>query len=223
MLRKFSLVTAGCFAAFALISSLAAPTPTITIEKNSSIALALAPIAGADGAAVTKTLQNDLALSGFFNLTDASRASMTVQGASTGSGLQGKVVERSGGNVLLRTYEGGPKEKAHAFANDIIETLTGNKGMAGSKIAFIATRSGGKELYTADYDGSNLRQLTHDNTLSVAPALSPDGRRIAYTSYLHGYADIYAIDLASGQRERIVKYPGTNSGAAFSPGGDPIA
>ncbi|MCX6967923.1 MAG: biopolymer transporter Tol [Verrucomicrobia bacterium] len=223
MLRKFFFVAAGFFAALAFTPCFAVPTPTITISGNGSIALAVAPFSGSDGAAMTKTVQNDLALSGFFSFADAGRASMTVNGSSSGSALQGKVVDRSGSNVLLRTYQGGPREKAHAFANDIIETLTGTKGMAGSKIAFIATRSGSKELYTADYDGSNMRQMTRDNTISVAPAISPDGRRIAYTSYLHGYADIYMIDLASGQRERIVKFPGTNSGAAFSPGGDQIA
>ncbi len=223
MLRKFFFVAAGCFAAFVWTSSVPASTPTITISGNGSIALALTPISGPDGAAVAKTLQNDLALSGFFSLADASRASMTVKGSSSGAALQGRVVDRSGSNVLLHSYEGSPREKAHAFANDIIETLTGNKGMAGSKIAFVATRSGSKELYLADYDGANVRQMTHDNTISVAPALSPDGRHIAYTSYLHGYADIYTIDIASGQRERIVKFPGTNSGAAFSPGGDQIA
>ena len=221
MLRKIIFVVAGCCAALPW-SLAAAEAPTITISKSDSIALALAPITGGDGPAITKTVQNDLALSGFFTLTDANKAGMIVSGAAAGS-LQGKVVDHSGGNVLLRSYNGGAREKAHAFANDIIETITGNRGMAGSKIAFIATRSGRKELYTADYDGANVRQLTHDGNLSVGPALSPDGRRIAYTSYLQGYADIYTIDLAGGSRSRIVKFPGTNSGAAFSPDGGQIA
>ena len=51
------------------------------------------------------------------------------------------------------------------------------------------------------------------------PSLSPDGRRIAYTGYQSGYADVYVIDIASGGRNRIVNYPGTNSGATFSPDG----
>jgi TolB protein len=57
----------------------------------------------------------------------------------------------------------------------------------------------------------------------VAPALAPDGRKLAYTGYQSGYADIYLIDLGSGARNRIVKFPGTNSGAAFSPDGGQIA
>ena len=229
MLRKKSFGSAAlCVAALSLAPlcaprACAAPAPTITISGNGSIALAVAPIAGPDGAAVAKIVQGDLALSGFFSFVDASQAAMTVNGSSSGGSLQGKVADRSGGNILLRTYSGDARQKAHAFANDIIETLTGTKGMAGSKIAFSATRSGSKELYTADYDGSNLRQLTSDRTISVAPALSPDGRLLAYTSYLHGYADIYTIDLASGARNRIVKFPGTNSGPAFSPDGSRIA
>lgn len=222
MLRKISLVAAGCFAALSL-TAFTAPAPTIVISKSDSIPLALAPFTGSDGPTVARIVQSDLALSGFFSVTSAGKSGMTVSGASSGSSLQGRVVDRSGSNVLLRSYEGGAKEKAHAFANDIIETLTGKKGMAGSKIAFVATRTGRKEIYTADYDGSNLRQETQDSSISVAPSLSPDGRRIAYTSYKMGYADIYSIDLASRSRDRIVKYPGTNSGAAFSPDGSRIA
>ena len=221
MLRKFFFVVAGCAVALSG-NAPAAETPTITISKSDSIALALAPISGGDGPAIGKIVSNDLTLSGLFTLTDANRAGMTVSGEAGGS-LQGKVVDHSGSNVLMRSYSGGTREKAHAFANDIIETITGNRGMAGSKIAFISSRSGRKELYTADYDGSNVRQLTNDGNISVAPALSPDGRRIAYTSYLKGYADIYTLDFGGGARDRIVKFPGTNSGAAFSPSGSEIA
>ncbi|XHR29100.1 MAG: biopolymer transporter Tol [Chthoniobacteraceae bacterium] len=231
MLRKISLAAAGCLAAFslaalapALISTtaLAAETPTITISKNGSVAIAIGPISGPDGAQIAKIVQSDLALSGFFSFTDPASAPMVINGSSSGS-LEGKVVERSGGNVLMRSYDGDTASKAHAFANDIIQTLTGSRGMAGSKIAFISGHGSKKELYLANYDGSNARQLTQDSTISAAPSISPDGSKIAYTSYLKGYADIYLINLASGARERIVKFPGTNSGAAFSPDGNRIA
>ena len=221
MLRKLLLATAG-YAVLALAAPAAEP-PTITISKNDTIALALEPVGGPDGAVISKTLQSDLTLAGCFSLVPAAQAGIKAGGTSDGGSLQGKVTDRSGGNVLARSYSGGVREKAHAFANDIIETLTGNKGMAGSKIAFVATRTGRKEIYVAEYDGSNVRQMTHDNNISVAPALSADGQRLAYTGYLKGYADIYLIDLANGARNRIVKFPGTNSGAAFSPDGGEIA
>ncbi len=205
------------------IDSFAAEPPTITISKSDVVAIAVSPFSGADGSTVTKVLQNDLAISGYFTVTGANSAGLVVSGLSSGSSLQGKVVDHAGKVALSSTYSGSARAKAHEFANDIIRTLTGNQGIAGTKIAFAATKTGRKEIYVADYDGSNVQQLTRDNNISVAPSLSPDGRRLAYTGYKSGYADIYLIDLGSGARERIVKFPGTNSGAAFSPDGGRIA
>jgi len=195
--------------------------PTITVSKGGKINLTISQLGGSDGVAATKILQNDLTLCGYFTLSGS--ASYTARGTASGGSLAGQVVDPSGGTVLSKSYNGSAREDAHRFANDIIETLTGNKGFATSKIAFIATRSGKKEVYVGDYDGTNVRQLTHDGVISVHPAISPDGRRIAYTSYQSGYPDVYTIDLASGARNRIVNFPGTNSGAAFSSDGGRIA
>jgi TolB protein len=195
--------------------------PTITVSKGNKINLTISPLSGSEGTAITKILQNDLTLSGYFTL--AGKAAYTVRGSATGGSLQGQVVDESGGTVLSKNYNGSAREDAHRFADDIIETLTGNKGFATSKIAFIAMHSGKKEVYVADYDGSNARQMTHDGVITVHPSISPDGRRIAYTGYQSGYPDVYMIDLASGARTRIVNFPGTNSGASFSPDGGRLA
>jgi TolB protein len=118
------------------------------------------------------------------------------------------VTDQRGSIVLQKSYSGGPRLAAHRFADDIVETVTGHKGIASTRIAFASSRTGRKEIYTADYDGANVRQLTRDGTISVAPALAPDGSKLAYTGYQSGYADIYLIELASGARSRIVKFPG---------------
>ena len=196
--------------------------PTITVSKSEKINLTVSPLTGSEGAAATKTLQNDLGLSGYFILSG--NAAYTARGSASGGRLQGQVVDHSGGTVLSKNYSGGSaRENAHRFADDIVETITGNKGFATSKIAFIATRSGKKEVYVVDYDGSNARQMTHDGVISVHPSISADSRRIAYTGYQSGYPDVYVIDLATGARSKIVNFPGTNSGASFSPDGGRIA
>ena len=64
--------------------------------------------------------------------------------------------------------------------------------VARAKVAFVATRTGKKEIYTCNGDGSGLQQLTNDGAISVGPALSPDGRRLAYTGYQSGYANTSA-------------------------------
>ena len=220
MKKQFCLVLSFLLGITALK---AADAPTITVSKNDAIAISVAPVAGADGPMLTKVIQNDLALSGYFSVTSGADAAFIVSGVAGGGGLQGKVAEHGGQTALAKSYSGAGRAAAHQFVDDIIETLTGNKGFAGSKIAFVATRSGCKEIYTADYDGSNVQQLTRDNNISVNPSLSPGGRKLVYTGYKSGYADIYLVDLANGARERIVKFPGTNSGAAFSPDGGQLA
>ena len=218
--RAAFLLSIFCLTSVAFVAS-AEETPTITVSKGDRINLSLTPLGGGEGAAATKTLQHDLELAGYFTMS--ANASYTAKGSASGGSLQGQVVDHSGGTVLSKTYSGSALENAHRFADDIVETLTGNKGIAGSKIAFIATRSGKKEVYVGDYDGSNVKQLTHDGVISVHPSISPDGRRIAYTGYQSGYPDVYVIDLASGARNKVVNFPGTNSGASFSPDGGRLA
>ncbi len=202
---------------------LAQEPATITIKKGDTTSVAIKSLGGSDGTAATKVLQNDLQLSGWFSLGAPERATYRIEGSASGGSVQGQVTDTRGSIVLQKTYTGGTREAVHHFADDIVETLTGHKGIASTKIAFVSTRSGRKEIYTADYDGANVRQLTNDGSISVAPALSPDGKKLAYTGYQSGYADIYLIDIATGARNRIVKFPGTNSGASFSPDGDRIA
>jgi TolB protein len=198
-------------------------TPTITVSKSDMIAISIQPISGPEGGLIARTLQSDLAATGYFTLTSPGNASLLAGGASNGSELDGKVADHGGRSAVAGTYSGDARAEAHAFANDIVQTLTGNRGIAGSRIAFCSTRTGRKEIYIADCDGSGIQQLTHDNSISVDPALSSDGRLLAYTGYRAGYPDIYLVNLGSGSRDRIIKYPGTNSGAAFSPNSGRLA
>lgn len=202
---------------------LAEEAPTITVTKSDKLTIAIGKLEGGEGALAAKTLQNDLTMSGYFTVTPVERAQFVVSGSAGGKSLAGRVNDHGGKVVLSKTYEQGGKAAAHKFADEIVETLTGNRGIASTKIAFVSTHSGKKEIYTADVDGGNVVQLTHDNAISVGPCLSPDGRSLVYTGYQSGYADVYEIDLGSGSRNRIIKFPGTNSGAHYSPNGRQIA
>ncbi len=226
LFSRFGLMAAAAAALlYGSNHSLAQEPGVITVRKSAAqIDLAVNPLAGPEGSAATKTLTTDLSLASVFQLSATSAgASYTARGLTNNNGLQGELVGRDGTNLLNKTYTGSSASAAHQFADDIVLALTRTHGIASSKIAFIGTRTGHKEVYTCDADGSNLRQLTNDNNISVGPAFSPDGRRLAYTGYKSGYADIYMIDLASGARSRIVKFPGTNTGAAFSADGSRLA
>src|SRR6266404_3145325 len=100
---------------------------------------------------------------------------------------------------------------AHKFANEIIFRLGGGvPGIAESKIYFVSDRSGHKEVWVMDYDGSNQHQLTHQASISLSPRISPDGSRLAFSSLTKTGWEIlmYSIDL-----NRLLSFPrlgGTN-------------
>jgi TolB protein len=197
--------------------------PVITIRKSDTVAITIDAFSGPEGSISGKVVANDLDLSGVFAIGREAPGGFRVSGRAAPGSLDGTVTDARGDTVLRRTYRGDTREAAHKFSDDIVETLTGKPGIATSKFVFVSNRSGTKEIYLADYDGANRIQLTRDRSISVAPAISPDGLTMAYTGYQRGYADIYRVNLASGARHRIVKFPGTNSGACFSPDGGRIA
>ena len=198
-------------------------SPVITIRKGTATVVEVREIAGSAGSSATNVLKNDIELSGILSLGDGSTATITISGTAPGSGFSGQAAEKTGSIVLQKSYSGDTRRAVHQFIDDLVETVSGQKGIATSRVAFVSNRTGHKEIYVADYDGGNAVQLTHDNAISVSPDISPDGRKLAYTGYQSGYADIYLIDLPSGARNRIIKYPGTNSGPAISPDESRIA
>jgi len=112
----------------------------------------------------------------------------------------------------------------HRISNDIIYLLTGQKGMFLSKIAFVGTATGNKEIYISDYDGYNVKQLTHDKSIALMPRWSPQGDKIFYNSYKDGEGPaLYLMDVASGRSAKVSARRGLNTGAAWAPDGQSAA
>ncbi len=60
---------------------------------------------------------------------------------------------------------------AHRFADEIILRLGGGiNGIAETKIYFISSRTGSKEVWVMDYDGQNQHAVTHLGTVSLSPS-----------------------------------------------------
>jgi TolB protein len=106
--------------------------------------------------------------------------------------------------VLGKRYFGSPDEAgarktAHEFAADIIAQM-GGTSLLGSKIYFVSNRTGHKEIWVMDPDGSNQRQISRFNSLSIMPAVSPDGTKIAFTSFARGNPAIFILSTDTGRR-----------------------
>jgi TolB protein len=109
---------------------------------------------------------------------------------------------------------------AHKFADEIIFRLGGGiAGIAETRVYFVSSRGGPKEIWAMDYDGANQHAVTHLGSISLSPRVSPDGSRIAFSSLTKGGWEIlmYSLDL-----NRLVTFPhfgGTNLSPAWSPDG----
>jgi len=115
------------------------------------------------------------------------------------------------------------KKPIHRFAEEILFLLTGERGFFQTKIAFISTGTGKKEIYLADFDGTNFQRLTHYNSITLTPRWSPRGNEIAYTSYKDGGPALYLLQLPGLQSTRISNRPGVNITPAWLPDGESLA
>lgn len=121
--------------------------------------------------------------------------------------------------------EEGTRLIAHDFADAIVETIGGGlKGIARTKIAYISERTTGvKELYMMDYDGHDQRALTNYKNIVLTPAWSPDGEKIAHTSYRRNAPDIEILSRIDQRPYTFERAGGTTTTPAWSPDGNRIA
>jgi Tol biopolymer transport system component len=72
------------------------------------------------------------------------------------------------------------------------------------------------DIFAADADGGNLVRLTDNDTYDAECAVSPDGRRIVFTSLREGDLDLYLMDADGGHVRRLTDTPGYDGGPFFS-------
>lgn len=128
--------------------------------------------------------------------------------------------------MLGKVYQGDQsllRSMIHRFSDEIVLKLTGERGVAQTRVAFISDVSGHKEVYTIDFDGHNLERLTRNQSLALSPIWSPDGRRIAYTGYHQGNPDLYFINSDGSRQSAVSTFPGLNTTPDWSPDGNRIA
>ena len=78
------------------------------------------------------------------------------------------------------------------------------------------------DIYSVGRDGTGLRRLTNYNVYTAEGVLSPDGRRIVFTSLKDGDLDIYTMNVDGTNIRRLTTTPGYDGGPWWSPDGTKI-
>jgi len=124
--------------------------------------------------------------------------------------------------IFGRRYSGRHGEwraAVHRISDDIVKQLTGEEGVAQTRIAFVSNVTGATEIYVMDYDGENRRRVTRDNAIALYPDWFPGAEDLIYTMIRDSRHGTRRVNIATGTTSRVTAFPGLNAFAAPSPRG----
>jgi TolB protein len=78
------------------------------------------------------------------------------------------------------------------------------------------------DIYMADLNGKITKQLTNSPRYDAEATVSPDGKKMLFTSLRDGDLELYVMNLRNGKTTRITHELGYDGGAWFSPDGTKI-
>lgn len=127
------------------------------------------------------------------------------------------------GMQSLTTSSADLRYTAHRLADWVFEKLTGDKGVAATRIAYI-TKTGGTSaprfnLWVADADGEGASTALSSAEPIISPAWSTSGTQLAYVSFESRKPVVYVHEVATGKRRVVANFKGSNSAPAWSPNG----
>ena len=111
------------------------------------------------------------------------------------------------------------KDLVRRIAREILLTLTGDGSVFDTKIAFVMKQGQSSDIYTINFDGSDLTKVTNYRSVTLSPRWSPDGQTIGFTSYKDGNPDLYLRRLKDYSTRKISESRGLNLLGGWSPDG----
>ncbi|MGA1060466.1 MAG: Tol-Pal system beta propeller repeat protein TolB [Burkholderiaceae bacterium] len=123
------------------------------------------------------------------------------------------------GGVSFPAQDSELRLAAHRVADSVYEKLTGVRGVFATRVAYVTADGSQNRLWIADADGESPQAALDSPQPVISPAWSPEGERLAYVSFEARKPVVYVHTLATGKRQVVANYRGSNSAPAWMPDG----
>lgn len=137
--------------------------------------------------------------------------------------LKAVILDVSSGQSLFTKEASGSRANvrriAHEISDALVYQLSGQPGIARTRIAFVCRQSGHKELFIMDYDGANVKQITRHKSIALLPKWAPSGEWLAFNSYRAGNPDAYLLSPDGRLLKELSMRQGLNTSPAWAPDG----
>lgn len=124
----------------------------------------------------------------------------------------GPVLSRDGSKMAWRAYHPDTSKKVAEYRDLLKQNLTAPMKM---------------ELWVANSDGSNAKQITNFGCASFAPTFTPDGKKLLFSSNKNhcdsNDFELYLINLDGSGLEQVTNFGGFNAFPEISPDGKKLA
>ena len=154
------------------------------------------------------------------------QVSSLANAAGVGIALRATLQSLPGKNLIgsesTSFDEATARRAMHQLADRILFLITGESGIASTRLAYVATTSGRKEVWVCDADGSAARRLTGEGTLVLSPTWR-GGDVVGYSAYRPGGAAVCAIGADGRGRRVVLGRHGLHYGATWTADGARMA
>ncbi len=166
-------------------------------------------------------LEFDIDFSGILEISSAGDGYAHAECILSGSGgdytLSVNVDGAEGEMLLRKDYSGSSWESlVHKFADEFVYLLSGEQGIASTRVAFITRHDGIYTLEVQSLDSRSSQTVISDNEVITTPAWSPNSSEIAFTSYRNGLGNLYLYSFNQASAKRVVT-GGLNTSPAWTP------
>jgi TolB protein len=151
---------------------------------------------------------------------------ITFQSTRDGRACDQQYVMRSDGSGLRRISDGRGKTTCGWFIPGTDRVLFGSSTAHDAACPARPDPSQGYvwpldkyDIYSVKRDGTDLQRLTHFDVYTAESVISPDGKRVVFTSVKDGDLDIYTMNVDGTDIRRLTDTPGYDGGAWWSPDG----